>query len=159
MPGYRLVELLGRGGYGEVWKADSPNGPGALKVVGWADRAAASEWRAVEAVKELRHPHVLTTLDAWDTEAALIVAMELADRSLWDRFRECRGQGLTGIPAAELRGHFTQAAAGIDFLNGKGVQHRDIKPSNLLLVCDTVKVADFGLARLLEHTQTGHTVR
>ena len=50
-----------------------------------------------------------------------------------------------------------EAARGIDFLNDRGVQHRDIKPQNLLLVGGGVKVADFGLAKFLEHSIGGNT--
>ena len=64
---------------------------------------------------------------------------------------------MTGIPTGELHAHLRQAAAGIDHLHSVGVQHRDIKPQNLLLKDGNVRVADFGLARTLAHTVTGHT--
>src|SRR5262249_14063161 len=70
---------------------------------------------------------------------------------------QCRTQGLPGIPAAELLNYLRHAAEGLDYLNDKHVQHRDIKPANLLLVGGGVKVGDFGLAKLLEHTAATNT--
>jgi WD40 repeat protein len=166
--GYRLVHRLGQGGFGEVWKATGPGGfPVALKFVRLVDRIGDSELQALQIIKEIRHPNLLSTFGAWQTPGHLIIAMELADRTLGDRCREAREQGLPGIPGPELLEYFREAAKGIDFLNeprhrlaGKEnlrVQHRDIKPHNILLVGGGVKVADFGLARLLEHTMASHS--
>jgi hypothetical protein len=158
VPGYRLVRQLGRGGFGEVWQANAPDGtPVALKVVPWADHAAVLEWRALDTLKEVRHENVLVTLGAWRTDSFLVIAMELAEKTLLDRWQEAHQQGSEGIPAEELLDYFHQAAQGIDHLNAIGVQHRDVKPQNLLLVDGRVKVADFGLARVLAHSVTGHT--
>src|SRR5207247_1994324 len=75
--------------------------------------------------------------------------------------------GEIGIPVGELLEYFREAAKGIDYLNeprhrmptgeAVGIQHRDIKPQNLLLCGGSVKVADFGLARMLQHSVTAHT--
>ena len=121
----------------------------------------------LQIIREIRHPHLLATFGSWQSDDTLIIAMELAERTLLDRFREAVGQGFKGIPAPEIFEHFLDAAKGIDYLNEprhpsgggepQGIQHRDIKPQNLLLVGGSVKVADFGLARILEHSQTGHT--
>jgi hypothetical protein len=166
--GYRLVRRLGRGGFGEVWKATGPGGfPVALKFVRLAGNAGAVETRALEVIKDIRHANLLPTFGAWQRDSFLIVAMELADRTLLDRFEEAKAQELPGIPGPELLEYLAGAASGIDFLNtsrpgldgqeAAGIQHRDIKPQNLLLVGGCVKVADFGLARVLSHTVTGHT--
>lgn len=168
VPGYRLVNRLGRGGFGEVWKATGPGGFAvALKFVRLAEKAGRVELHALEVVKDIRHPNLLATFGAWQQHGYLIVAMELADRTLLDRFQEATSQNLPGIPGPELLEYFTEAAKGIDFLNetrhrldgqeSAGIQHRDIKPQNLLLVGGSVMVADFGLARSLTHTITGHT--
>jgi serine/threonine protein kinase len=74
-----------------------------------------------------------------------------------DRWQEAREQGLAGIPREELLDYFRQAADGIEHLHARDIQHRDIKPQNLLLKGDTLKLADFGLARVLAHSVTGHT--
>ena len=162
--GYVLVSRLGKGGFGEVWRATGPGGfDVALKFVGVGNRFGDSELRALETMKGVRHPHLLAVFGAWQTSDTLIIATELADRTLLDRFNEARKQGHTGIPIDELLGYMQEAAEGIDALNDPGssgrlrIQHRDIKPQNLLLSGGSVKVGDFGLARHLEHNITGHT--
>jgi len=109
IPGYRLIERLGRGGFGEVWKAEAPGGlMKAIKFV-YGDlnasgdgEPAEQELKSLERVKTIRHPYILS-LERYDiVDGQLLIVMELADRNLWDRFRECRTQTGLGIPKAEL---------------------------------------------------------
>ncbi len=158
IPGYRLVKRLGGGTFGEVWKAEAPGGLlkaikfifGNLENVGDAARAE-QELRALARVKTVRHPYILS-LERYDIiDGQLVIVMELADRDLWDRFQECRKQGLRGIPRLELLGYLREAAEALDLMNAKyDLQHLDIKPQNLFLVHNHVKVADFGLVKDLE---------
>jgi serine/threonine protein kinase len=151
VPGYRLVQRIGKGGFGEVWKAvDAAGCPVALKFVPKSGGEASVECRALDAIKNVRHPHLLAVFGSYETDEFLVIAMELADRTLLDRVRD-------DIPPEELLNYFRQAAEGLDFLHEQGVQHRDVKPQNLLLIGDKLKVADFGLARVLSHSVTGHT--
>ncbi len=160
LKGYRLIERLGRGGFGEVWKAEAPGG--LLKAVkfvfGDTDsidedeaRPAQQEEKALHRVKTIRHPYILS-LERFDKiDGQLIIVMELADKNLWDRFRECRAQQLVGIPREELLGYLDEAAEALDLMNDHyNIQHLDVKPQNLFLVYNHVKVADFGLAKMFE---------
>ncbi|MCI0463566.1 MAG: serine/threonine protein kinase [Gemmataceae bacterium] len=154
LPEYTLERLLGRGAFGEAWQARGPGGVAvALKFLNLSDRGKL-ELRSLELIKDIRHPHLLSLFGYWERPPYLILAMELGDRTLLDRLHEVRDQGGAGIPVAELLESLREAAKGIDHLNESGIQHRDIKPHNLLLVGGGVKVADFGLARLLEHNLT-----
>ncbi len=162
--GYVLIERLGEGGFGQVWSASSPGGfTVALKFVRADDNAAKIELRALETIKAVRHPHLLTIFGAWQLDGRVVIASELADGTLLDRFRACVAAGRLGIPRDELLEYFAEAAKGIDFLNrpksegGHGIQHRDIKPQNILVSGGSVKVGDFGLARSMTHSATGHT--
>ena len=159
IPGYRLIERIGGGGFGEVWKAEAPGGlMKAIKFV-FGDLQEASEdgvraeqeLKALSRVKTVRHPYILS-LERYDIiDGQLMIVMELADRNLWDRFKECRGVGLVGIPRVELLGYLIEAAEALDLMNIEyQLQHLDIKPQNLFLVHNHVKVADFGLVKDLE---------
>jgi hypothetical protein len=151
VPSHRLLKPLGRGGFGEVWQATGPDGKLlALKFVPWIGRLADLEIRGMEIIKDIRHPHLLRVYDTWVTQDFFIISMELADGTLLDRWR-------CGIGKKKLLEYFLQAAVGIDYLHSQGIHHRDIKPQNFLLLGGGLKVADFGLIRLMEHTVSGHT--
>ncbi len=162
--GYRLIEPLGRGGFGEVWKCEAPGGLyKAIKFVAGRDgldgapAPAAEELQAIQLVKSLRHPFLLSMERVEVIGHELVIVMELADKNLHDLYQERRAAGEPGIGRDELLGYLREAADVLDLMNLRhGLQHLDVKPGNLFLVSDHVKVADFGLVRsLAEHGGTG----
>src|SRR4051812_46614015 len=88
VPGFRLLQRLGRGGIGEVWKAEAPGGfRVAMKFIRLTDeRGGIDELRALEITRGIRHPNLLVSFGAWLVDDYLVVGMELAERTLWDRF-------------------------------------------------------------------------
>ncbi|HTU90858.1 MAG TPA: tubulin-like doman-containing protein [Gemmataceae bacterium] len=161
IPGYRLIEPLGSGGFGEVWKCEAPGGLfkaikfvfGNLNSLEVDGSRADQELRALNRVKEVRHPFVLSMDRIEIVEGELVIVMELADRSLHDLFGECISAGLVGVPRDALLRYVRDAAEALDHMNEKhNLQHLDIKPRNLFLISDRVKVADFGLVKHLERS-------
>ncbi len=159
IPGYRLIEPLGSGGFGEVWKCDVPGGIfKAIKFVfgnlqGTENEAirAEQELAALEQVKNIRHPFLVNVERVEQIEGELVIVMELADKDLRDLLNEYRAAGQVGIPRPELLSYLRDAAEALDLIHNKyNLQHLDIKPSNLFLVSNRVKVADFGLVKALE---------
>ena len=158
------------GGAGEVWAAEAPGGLRvAMKIVRLTGPLGRREMINLRILRSIRHPNLLAYFGAWQTDGRLIIGMELADRSLWDRFAEARRQGLAGIPFSELLEVLFETAKVIDFLNeprheldGRSdvaIQHRDIKPQNIMLIGQGVKVADFGLSCLDDQSTTAQDVR
>ncbi len=150
LPGYRLIAPLGKGGFGEVWKCLAPGGlKKAIKFVFDDDLENSSleqEYEAFQCVKGIRHPFLLTLERVELIGAELIMVMELADKSLGNRYDECRAQGLPGIPRNELQAYMVDAAEALDVLSSEhGLQHLDVKPANLFLISGHAKVGDYGL--------------
>jgi serine/threonine protein kinase len=139
IPNYRLTQFLGRGDFGEVWKAEGPGEVDcAIKIIHLGGRQGLAAFRAVRLIKRIHHANLTPIIAFWlkdetdsiledadnidsvrlrGTEAELIVAMGLGDKNLADRLKACQAQGLPGIPVRELLGYMEDAAKAIDFLN------------------------------------------
>ena len=103
--GYTLKERIGSGGFGEVWSAIAPGGlMKALKIVyGFHDeKRALAEMKALDRVKQLRHPFLLSLERIEIYEKQLVVVTELADNSLADVFNDFTARGEPGIPRDDL---------------------------------------------------------
>jgi eukaryotic-like serine/threonine-protein kinase len=157
--GYRLIQPLGSGGFGEVWKCEAPGGLnkaikfvyGSLNSLDVEGVRAEQEWKALQRIKEVRHPFVCSVERIDNVDGELVIVMELAERTLHDLFIECQSAGLIGVPRDDLLRYLRDAAEALDYMNDKhNLQHLDVKPRNLFIFGDRVKVADFGLVKHLQ---------
>lgn len=148
---YELVELIGRGGMGSVYKAVHQNlkRTVALKVLPLtlldSEQATRRFYREMEAIGRLNHPHIVQAFDAGAANEVHYLAMEFMDGS--DLQRICQRWG--PLPVADAAEVVRQVADGLSHAHERGMIHRDLKPSNLLVnLQGEVKIADLGLARL-----------
>lgn len=157
LPGYVLEERLGSGGFGEVFLCSAPGGiKKAVKIVYGTleEERADRERKSLERIRDVRHPFLVGLERVEIVDRQLVIITELADRSLKERYEECRQNRQPGIPREEILRYLKDAAEALDYLYEKhALQHLDVKPENLLLLGDHIKVGDFGLLKDLRDTQ------
>jgi serine/threonine-protein kinase len=154
---YLILEELGRGGMGRVFRAEhtAMGRIVALKVLASdlvnSQRAKEFFLREVRAASRLNHPNIVTAFDANEVNGIHILVMELVQGPNLEHLVRERGP----LPISVACEYARQVATGLDHATEHGMVHRDIKPSNLLLRPDAtptrpglVKISDFGLARL-----------
>ncbi len=168
LPDYEILERVGRGGMGIVYRARqrSLNRIVALKVLGGGDLASPAALarfrREAEAAAKLDHPNIVPIYEVGEYEANPFLVMKFIEgASLAERMNEFvlsgRREGSAGGAAdarhreMEITRLVALVARSVHYAHGRGVLHRDVKPANILLDReDRPHLTDFGLARLLD---------
>ncbi|WP_258024681.1 serine/threonine-protein kinase, partial [Streptomyces bambusae] len=158
---YRSLDLIGRGGMGEVWRARDESlgrqvAVKCLKPLGPEQDAHFTQVlrerfrREARVAASLQHRGVTVVHDFGDDSAAggpLYLVMELLDGSNLSQLLE--ENGTRPLPVDDLVDIAEQVAAALAYTHQQGVVHRDLKPANIMRLTDgTVKICDFGIARL-----------
>lgn len=160
---YEIVKELGRGAMGTVFLGKDPriNREVAIKTLRYeeidAEQLAEVKkrfFREAEAAGKLSHPNIVTIYDVGEDYDIAYMAMELLDGS--DLAKYCKKESL--LPVEEVVRVVSSVAGALDYAHANGIVHRDIKPANIMVLnSGEVKVADFGIARVMatSKTQTG----
>ncbi len=150
-PRYRVLNQLGAGGMGMVYRAEHVmmGRTVAVKVMAQkytANKTAVERFRReVRAAAKLAHPNIVTAYDADEAEGRHFLVMEYVEGVSLDRVVNRRGP----LPVATACHVVRLVALGLQHAHAKGMVHRDIKPQNVMVnKKGVVKVLDFGLARL-----------
>ena len=152
VPGYEIIQRLGEGGMGVVYKARQVglNRPVALKMIRGGSQARAGHFRRfateAEAVARLRHANILQIYDIGEARGLPYVALELLEGGRLDD--RVAGTPQPAGSAAELLATLARA---VQTAHEAGIIHRDLKPANVLFTSDGVpKITDFGLAKRID---------
>jgi eukaryotic-like serine/threonine-protein kinase len=160
---YEIIKELGRGAMGTVFLGKDPriNREVAIKTLKYEeidteqlDEVKKRFFREAEAAGKLSHPNIVTIFDVGEDYEIAYMAMELLDGS--DLAKYCRKENL--LPLPEVIRVVSCVAMGLDYAHANGIVHRDIKPANIMILNNgEIKVADFGIARVMatSKTQTG----
>jgi len=157
---YEIIEELGRGAMGVVYKARDPfiGRLVALKTIspGLLDNPELLKrfYREAQAAGGLQHPNIVIIYDLGEADGLPYIAMEFLEGEPLEKV--ISRQPL--MPLAQKLNICMQLARGLDYAHKRGLVHRDIKPGNIIVVKDgTVKVVDFGIVRLTDSGPGGGT--
>ncbi len=158
---YQIVEEIGRGGMGTVYRAQQPslNRSVAIKILA-PNLAQDKEFfdrfkQEALATAALDHPNIIHVYDAGEKNEIHYIAMEyIGGGNLFTRMKKLGGP----MPPLEAIAFASQIAAALDYAHRRNIVHRDVKPSNILLDPEGRAVlSDLGIARALEGTRLTHT--
>ncbi|MDX1583222.1 MAG: protein kinase [Thermoanaerobaculia bacterium] len=145
---YEIVESIGAGGMGEVWRAKDTrlDHQVAIKVLpqGFAENEQFLQRfeREARTISSLNHPHICTLHDVGEENGSHYLVMEYIEgESLADRLRK------GPLPLHEVLKYGRQIASALDAAHKRNVVHRDLKPGNVMLTRSGAKLLDFGLAK------------
>src|SRR5215813_2434094 len=159
---YQILERIGRGGMGTIFKAHDPvlDRPVALKMISneveVTDELRARFFREAQACARLSHRNIVTVYDMGEEQGRLFIVMEMLDgEELRDLLAQRKPLALEDKITIMM-----QVCDGLHFAHQKGIVHRDIKPGNIMVLRDgQVKILDFGLALIanaeMDLTRTG----
>ncbi len=157
---YEILSELGRGAMGTVYLGLDPkiNRKVAIKTVDYSEVEAeelaevkSRFFREAQAAGQLAHPNIVAIYDAGEEHDMAYIAMELLDGETLTHF--CRQGNL--LPLDRALAVISEVTSALDYAHQRGVVHRDIKPGNIMFLADKhVKVTDFGIARVVDSTQT-----
>jgi serine/threonine-protein kinase len=157
---YEILEELGKGAMGTVYLGRDPTiqREVAIKTLSYAEvepdelkEVKSRFFREAEAAGKLSHPDIVTIFDVGEEHDIAYMAMELLKGK--DLTRYCQKGRLLSVK--RILPIISAVAQALDYAHTQGVIHRDIKPANIILLeTDQVKVADFGIARVMSAAKT-----
>jgi hypothetical protein len=155
---YELIEEIGRGAMGVVYRANDPviGRPVAVKTMRLANAGSGLSHEDLlsrfqteaRAAGRLTHPNIVVVYDAGEEDGLLYITMELIEGPSLQALIEAKQT----FPLPRVLKLIEQACSALDFAHQHNIIHRDIKPANLMLTPDdTLKITDFGTAKILQY--------
>ncbi|XP_059583519.1 serine/threonine-protein kinase 36 isoform X3 [Alligator mississippiensis] len=154
MERYHVLEVIGEGSFGRVYKGRRKHSAQvvALKFIpklGRSDKELRNLQREIEIMRGLHHPNIIQMLDSFDTDKEVVVVTDYAEGEL---FQILEDDG--SLPEEQVQAIAAQLVSALYYLHSHRILHRDMKPQNILLgKGGVIKLCDFGFARAMSiHT-------